>query len=123
MWAPSRSVQIWLYRQPVDLRKSFDGLSALAKQQLGENPLSGAVFVFVNRRRTQMRCLYFDGDGYCVWSKRLERGRFQIRWSSAQKVALDMSTLRLLVEGIEPESVRRFKRYRPRQANEARLQL
>lgn len=123
MWTPSRSVQIWLCRQPVDLRKSFDGLSALAKQQLGENPLSGAVFVFVNRRRTQMRCLYFDGDGYCLWSKRLERGRFQVRWSDAQKVALDMSTLRLLVEGIEPESVRRFKRYQPRQPSEARLQL
>lgn len=122
MWVPSRSVEIWLYRQPVDLRKSFDGLSALAKQQLGENPLSGAVFVFVNRRRTQMRCLYFDGDGYCLWSKRLERGRFQVRWSSTQKVALDMSTLRMLVEGIEVESVRRFKRYRPRPASAARLQ-
>lgn len=123
MWSPSRAVQIWLYRQPVDLRKSFDGLSALAKHQLAEDPLSGAVFVFVNRRRTQMRCLYFDGDGYCLWSKRLERGRFQVRWSSAEKIALDMSTLRLLVEGIEPESVRRFKRYRPRQSSEARLSL
>jgi transposase len=112
-----------LYRQPADLRKSFDGLSALAKQQLGENPISGAVFVFVNRRRTQMRCLYFDGDGYCLWSKRLEGGRFQVRWSSAHKASLDMSTLRLLVEGIEPESVRRFKRYRPRQSSEVRLQL
>ena len=123
MWSPSRAVQIWLYRQPVDLRKSFDGLSALAKHQLAEDPLSGAVFVFVNRRRTQMRCLYFDGDGYCLWSKRLEHGRFQVRWSSAEKVALDMSTLRLLVEGIEPESVRRFKRYRARQSNEVRLSL
>jgi transposase len=123
MWSPSRAVQIWLYRQPVDLRKSFDGLSALAKNQLLEDPLSGAVFVFVNRRRTQMRCLYFDGDGYCLWSKRLERGRFQVRWSSKDKASLDMSTLRLLVEGIEPRTVHRYKRYRPRQATEARLSL
>lgn len=123
MWSPSRSVQIWLYRQPVDLRRSFDGLSALAKNSLREDPLSGAVFVFVNRRRTQMRCLYFDGDGYCLWSKRLERGRFQVRWSSKDKVSLDMSTLRLLVEGIEPQSVHRYKRYRPRQPSEIRLSL
>ena len=67
MWAPSRTLPIWLYRRPTDMRKSFDGLSALAKQVLAEDPLSGAVFVFINRRRTQMKCLYFEGDGYCVW--------------------------------------------------------
>ena len=59
MWAPSRTLPIWLYRCPTDMRKSFDGLSALAKQVLVEDPLSGAVFVFINRRRTQMKCLYF----------------------------------------------------------------
>ncbi len=122
MWAPSRTLSIWLYRQPTDMRKSFDGLSAIAKQVMGEDPLSGAVFVFVNRRRTQMRCLYFDGDGYCVWCKRLEQGRFQIRWSSVDKVAVDMSTLRLLIDGIEPDSVRRFKRYRHRDEPRVSLQ-
>ncbi len=111
MWAPSRTLPIWLYRRPTDMRKSFDGLSALAKQVLAEDPLSGAVFVFINRRRTQMKCLYFEGDGYCIWSKRLERGRFQVNWLEPHKVPVDMSTLRLLIEGIAPESVRRFKRY------------
>ena len=122
MWGPSRTLPIWLYRQPTDLRKSFDGLSALAKQAMSEDPLSGAVFVFVNRRRTQMRCLYFDGDGYCLWSKRLERGRFQIRFSSVDKVSVDMGTLRLLIDGIELESVRRLKRYRHREEERIGLQ-
>ena len=121
MWAPSRTLPIWLYRQPTDMRKSFNGLSALAKQVMLEDPLSGAVFVFVNRRRTQMRCLYFDGDGYCVWAKRLEQGRFQIRWSRESKALLEMRTLRLLIDGIELDSVRRFKRYRHR--TDARVSL
>ncbi len=111
MWAPSRGLQIWLYRRPVDMRKSYDGLSSMARSALREDPTSGALFVFVNRRRTQMKCLYFDADGYCIWAKRLERGRFQIEWSGAEKVRVDMSTLRLLVEGIAPQSVKRFKRY------------
>lgn len=122
MWTPSRTLPIWLYRQPTDMRKSFNGLSALAKQVMLEDPLSGAVFVFLNRRRTQMRCLYFDGDGYCLWAKRLEQGRFQIRWSRESKALLDMGTLRLLIDGIELESVRRFKRYRHRTAPGVSLQ-
>jgi transposase len=115
MWAPSRSVRVWLYRCPVDMRKSYDGLSALVKQALSENPLDGSVYVFVNRRRTQMKCLYFEGDGYCIWSKRLESGRLQVSWSEAGKSLIDMSTLRLLIDGIEPQSVKRYKRYTHRQ--------
>jgi transposase len=117
MWAPSRNLDVFVYRHPVDMRKSFDGLSALAKHTLEEDPLGGALFVFVNRRRTQMKCLYFDGDGYCVWAKRLERGCFQVQWKAPHKVRIDMSTLRLLIEGIAPQSVHRFKRYsRPLEA-------
>ena len=112
MWPPNRGLEIWLYRRPVDMRKSYDGLSALTKHVLGEDPLSGALFVFINRRRSQLKCLYFEGDGYCVWSKRLERGRFQVNWSASEKVRVDMSALRFLIEGIVPESVRRVKRYR-----------
>lgn len=112
MWAPSASLTVWLYRRPTDMRKSYDGLSALAKQVLQEDPLGGALFCFVNRRRTQLKCLYFEGDGYCVWSKRLERGRIQVRFDGMEKARLDAKTLMLLVDGIDPSSVRRFKRYR-----------
>jgi len=119
MRPPSAPLTVWLYRRPADMRKSYDGLSALAKQTLGEDPLSGAVFCFVNRRRTQMKCLYFDGDGYCVWSKRLERGRFQVRFDGAAKASIDPATLQLIIDGIDPRSIRRFKRYGTSHADRA----
>jgi len=111
MWPPNRSMAVWFYRRPTDMRKSFDGLSTLAKQVLQEDPLSGALFVFVNRRRTQMRCLYFEGDGYCIWGKRLERGQFRVPFDGATKAALDLNTLKLIIDGIDPQSIRRFRRY------------
>ena len=116
IWPPNRSVPVWLYRRPTDMRKSFDGLSALAKQVLEENPLSGALFVFINRRQTQMRCLYFEGDGYCIWAKRLERGRFRVVLDGVAKERLDLNTLKLIIDGIDPHSVRRYRRYSHRES-------
>ena len=72
-------VRVWLYSEPTDMRKSFDGLSGLVKHQLKEDPLSGQWFVFINRRKTQMKILYFDRSGYCIWSKRLVQGQFNYR--------------------------------------------
>ena len=112
MWTPTHTMPVWLYGRATDMRKSFDGLSALVRTAMGDNPLSGSLFVFVNRRRTQMKALYFDGDGYCVWAKRLERGRLQVRFDGADKARMSLSTLRLLVDGIELQSVRQNRRYR-----------
>ena len=112
MWFPESRVRVWLYRRPADMRRSFDGLAALVKGELGEEPTSGELFVFVNRRRTLMKVLYFTGDGYCLWSKRLEQGRFEVRYDGARKVLLDLTALRLIVEGIDTASVRYRKRYR-----------
>ena len=111
MWIPNSAMRVWLYRRPTDMRKSYDGLSTMVKHVMGEDPLSGALFVFINRRRTQMKCLYFEDGGYCVWSKRLEQGRFGVRWSGVEKRPIDLGTLKLLVDGIDLDSVRRFKRY------------
>lgn len=111
MWTPNRSLRVWLCRRPTDMRKSYDGLSALVKRLLHEDPLNGALYVFVNRRRTQLKCLYFEGDGYCVWSKRLEQGQFRVRWDAQDKARIDLNTLKLLIDGIDVDSVRRFKRY------------
>ena len=117
MWWPSAQLSIWLYRRPTDMRKSYDGLTALVKNAVKADPLNGSLYVFVNRRRTQMKCLYYEAGGYCIWAKRLERGQFQVQWQGAETVRLDMSTLRLLVEGIEPQTVHRFRRYkRPEEA-------
>lgn len=112
MFLPEDRLRIWLCTAPTDMRKSYDGLSALAKNQLGEDPVSGALFVFVNRRRTQLKCLYFDRTGYCIWSKRLETGQFKVDWQCAGKQAIDVMTLRLIVEGLSRASFKQQRRYR-----------
>lgn len=112
MFLPEDRLRIWLCTSPTDMRKSYDGLAALAKNQLGEDPVGGALFVFVNRRRTQLKCLYFDRTGYCIWSKRLEAGQFTVDWQGAGKRAIDVMTLRLLVEGLSRESFKQQRRYR-----------
>ncbi|MFT4103398.1 MAG: IS66 family insertion sequence element accessory protein TnpB [Burkholderiaceae bacterium] len=62
---------MFLCRQPTDMRKSFDGLVAVTKSVMGQNPLSGSIFVFVNRKANQAKVLYWERGGYCVWAKRL----------------------------------------------------
>ena len=104
-------VRIWLYTQPADMRKSYNGLSALVKHKLQGNPLSGELFVFVNRRQNQMKILYFDRSGYCIWSKRLEQGQFIVRNASGGKKELNWTQLKLLLDGIEIKKSRQYKRY------------
>jgi transposase len=110
MFFPEGQVRVHLYGRPTDMRKSFDGLYALTRQQMGLDPLSGRLFVFINRRATQMKVLYFDRSGYCVWSKRLEQGRFLSDWRAVSTREMDWTGLKLLLEGIEPKVIR--KRYR-----------
>lgn len=80
MFFPEGQIRVHLYGQPVDMRKSFDGLYALTRHGLGQDPLSGRLFVFINRRATQMKVLYWDRTGFCLWAKRLEQGRFLSDW-------------------------------------------
>lgn len=94
------------------MRKSYDGLSALVKSKLEEDPLSGQLFVFINRKRTQCKVLYFDRSGYCIWSKRLEQGQFHANAGESIKQALQWTDLKLILEGIDTRSVRQYKRYK-----------
>tara|TARA_R110002072_G_scaffold302179_1_gene484237 strand:- start:1429 stop:1782 length:354 start_codon:yes stop_codon:yes gene_type:complete len=112
MFFPESRVRIWLYARPTDMRRSFTGLAAMAKNVMGENPLSGHVFVFVNRRQTQLKLLYFDRSGYCLWAKRLEAGRFNYNRSAGEKQALNWTELKLIIEGIELKNTLQRKRYR-----------
>jgi len=111
MFFAEGQVRVWLCTEPTDMRKSFDGLSGLVKHKLQEDPLSGQLFVFINRRKTQMKILYFDRSGYCIWSKRLVQGQFNYRASSAGKRQLDALQLKLLLEGVEVEKARQYKRF------------
>jgi transposase len=116
MFFPEGQVRVHVYGRPVDMRKSFDGLYALTRNQLAQDPLSGRLFVFINRRATQMKVLYWDRTGFCVWAKRLEQGRFLSGWRQVATKEMDWTGLKLLLEGIEAKVVR--KRYqRPRDDN------
>jgi transposase len=110
MFFPEGRIRVFLYGQPVDMRKSYDGLYALARNGLKQDPLSGHLFAFVNRRATQIKILYFDRSGWCVWAKRLEAGRFISDWREVRTREMDWTGLKLMLEGIEPK--RQVKRYR-----------
>lgn len=110
MFFPEGHIRVFLYGQPVDMRKSYDGLYALARGGLQQDPLNGQLFAFVNRRATQIKVLYFDRSGWCLWCKRLEAGRFIGDWAQVHNRELDCTGLKLLLEGIEPK--RQRKRYR-----------
>jgi transposase len=91
--------RILAYRESVDMRKSFDGLLALVKGVLREDPLSSSLFVFVNRRGNYLKAVYWDRTGYCLFAKRLERGRFTLPGTSA-KEELSERALLLILDGI-----------------------
>ena len=94
-------VPVFAYRQPVDLRKGFEGLSALVRQALGQDPLSGALYLFTNRRRTTAKVLQFDGTGLALYIKRLARGRFAALWETGGAASLSLSwpELELFLQG------------------------
>jgi len=110
---PEGQLRVWLYQQPVDMRRSFDGLAAIAKNQMQEDPLSGHLFVFINKRRTYLKVLFFDRSGYCIWAKRLEAGQFghPQSYDETNKLAMDFGSLKLLLEGLDHKDYRQRKRF------------
>lgn len=98
--------RILAYGNPVDMRKSFSGLISLAKRELEEDPLSGVLFVFINKRRNYLKSLYWDRTGYCLFAKKLERGRFNFP-SETEKQELTTQVLKLILDGIELGKKRR----------------
>jgi transposase len=98
----SRAVRVYAYPEAVDLRKGYDGLFGLVKQGLARDPLSGELYLFVNKRRDSCKVLVWDGTGLCIFQKRLERGRLASPWRDGGKaVRMTASELALFVEGCE----------------------
>ena len=93
--------RIWIAAGVTDLRRGFIGLSAMVQTALQENPFSGHVFVFRGRRGDLIKLLWFDGDGLCLFAKRLERGRFVWPKADSGTVALTRAQLSMLLEGID----------------------
>jgi transposase len=93
--------RVLAYAAPVDMRKGFDGLYALVREGLGQDPLSGELYLFVSRNRIRAKVLLWDGTGLCVYAKRLEQGRFACLWEAGEGgvVRLSASELQLFLEG------------------------
>src|SRR3981081_3573131 len=101
MIAPPANTQIWIAADVTDMRRGFTGLSALVQTALEQAPLSGHVFAFRGRRGDLIKLLWFDGDGLCLFSKRLERGRFVWPQAESGKVSLTRAQLSMLLEGVD----------------------
>jgi len=101
------------------MRRGFDGLAAMASGIVGEDPLSGHLFVFRNRREDRVKILYWDRDGYALWYKRLEKGRLRFpkpARSGAARSEIRANDLMMLLDGVDLRSVRREQRFALAQA-------
>jgi transposase len=106
-------LQVYMAVNPVDMRKSFDGLSAAVEAVFDRNVLDGHLFLFLNKRRDRIKVLWWDGDGLALFAKRLECGNYEIprHGPETQQLRLDATQLALLLGGVKLDSVQRRKRY------------
>lgn len=110
----SSSRRYFLYGKISDMRKGFDSLSGIVRDELKQNPLSGDIFIFFNRRRNQIKLLLFEGDGFSMYYKRLEKGTYEIPASENSSASIEIKSdeLSLILQGISLISVRRRPRYK-----------
>ena len=110
-WPPT--VRIFVSTQPTDMRRSFDGLAMMTRENMGQDPLSGHLFVFFNRRGDRVKIMFWDRSGYCIWYKRLEQGVFRLPQSivNMPNPEVEVTDLSLILEGIDLSSARRRKRF------------
>ena len=111
-----RSVRVYVATRPVNLHKSFDGLTNEVRQVLARDPLSGHIFVFLNRRKTMVKLLVWTRGGFTIVQKRLERGTFSFTrqvTESATSVQIDVHELSMLLEGIDASRARTSRRWDP----------
>lgn len=112
MVALSNALRYFLYREDTDMRKGFDGLSGVVRQALNKDPLSGDVFIFFNKRRTQIKLLLWERDGFSIYYKRLERGTYELPLHTGMHtIELRSDELMLILQGISLKSVRRRERF------------
>lgn len=102
----------FLYRKATDMRKGFNGLSGIVCNELAMNPLSGDIFIFLNRKRDRVKVLFWEGDGFSIYYKRLESGTYELPPSDTKSMILSSEDLQLLLSGIQLSSVKKRKRFR-----------
>lgn len=112
MLSVSSGFHYYLYRGVTDFRCGMDSLSGLVRRELGQDPLSGAIYIFFNRTRTQVKLLHFEGDGFALYQKRLEQGTYEIPPITEEKeIRISSGSLQLILQGIQLKSVQRRKRF------------
>src|ERR1700712_5350456 len=117
------STRIFVCAEPVDMRRSFDGLARCTRELLSHDPSSGALFIFTGKRGTSLKALWWDQTGYCILYKRLSRGEFRLPAAigDTNSVLIDASELALILEGIELPSRRRQMKAVAKQSREKAL--
>jgi len=105
------TTRYYVYSQPTDMRKSFDGLGGLVRDKIGKDLLSGDAFIFINKRRTLLKILVWDRTGFVIYYKRLEKGTFELPTSTAAHVEIEWAQLVMILEGVRLKSIRRNLRY------------
>jgi transposase len=105
------TLRIFLAVEPADMRKGFDGLAQLVRERIAEEPLSGHLFVFRNRRRDRVKILYWDRDGFALWYKRLEKGSFRFPEAKGGRAEVTPAEMAAVLEGIDLSRARRLPRY------------
>lgn len=127
MIALSPQIRVFLYRLPTDMRKSFHGLIALTESALKQDPLSGSLFVFFNRRRDRIKILYWGQTGFCIWYQQLQQGTYQLPaddvLEAQQTVEVTRSQLSLILDGIDLASARQRMRFQRSQEVERDVAL
>ena len=114
MLSISPAIRIFVHALPTDMRKHFDGLTAIVTHAFGKDVLQGDYFVFLNRPCDRCKILFWDRDGLVVWAKRLERGRFQMPSggdAASLAIEIDGVTLAMMLGGVDLHSAKRRKRY------------
>lgn len=106
------SVRVFLAAEPADMRCAFDGLTARVQSLLEQDPFSGHLFVFRNKRGDRVKILFWDRSGFCLWYKRLEKGTFRFPEATGSSVEVEAAELALLLEGIDLRGARRRPRWR-----------
>jgi transposase len=109
----SKAYRYYLYRKGADMRKGFDGLCGLVSREFLQSPLSGDIFIFLNKPRNRIKLLHWQGDGYALYYKRLERGTYELPHTEEATASIEISAqqLLLIMEGISLISVKKRKRY------------
>lgn len=105
------SVRVFYCVLPVDMRRSFDSLAEMAREHVGEDPLSGHLFVFKNKNQDCVKILYWDRDGYAIWYKRIQKGTFSLPSNVGGGIEIDATSFSMLLNGVDFDKVKKQKRY------------